>query len=159
MIQRIQTLYLMLVVALGITLCFMSPVQLISDESAEQLHQYEFSLMNIVDTTDADNPLPVMNTVSLMIISAVIPLLALVVVFLYRKRIIQARLNAVNAFLCIGWYAILAVYVWFAKTNLQCDWFLTPWAAIPLVNLVLILMATRAILRDEALVRAADRIR
>ena len=33
------------------------------------------------------------------------------------------------------------------------------WAAIPLVNVVLTMMATRRILKDEALVRAADRLR
>ena len=39
------------------------------------------------------------------------------------------------------------------------EWYLNIWSAIPLVNIVLIIMATRSILKDEALVRAADRLR
>jgi hypothetical protein len=39
------------------------------------------------------------------------------------------------------------------------DWYLNVWAGIPLVNVVLLMMATRRILKDEALVRAADRLR
>jgi hypothetical protein len=39
------------------------------------------------------------------------------------------------------------------------DWYINVWAAIPLVNLILLMMATRRILKDEALVRAADRLR
>lgn len=159
MIQRIQTLYLALVVILGTLLCFFAPVGLASPEESEVFHQYTLSFTHIVDITDADAPLKVMNIVSLSIISVVIPLLALVDIFLYKRRILQARLNVIMVVLCLGWYAILAVYIWFAKTNLQCEWYLTPWAAIPLINLVLLLMATRAILKDEALVRAADRLR
>ena len=159
MIQRIQTLYLFLVVVLGTVLCFFSPIELVSSESAESIRQYTMSFTHIMDVTDAQAPVRVMNIISLSIISVVIPLIALVNIFLYKKRIIQARINVINVILCLGWYAILAVYVWFAKTNLQCDWYLTVWAAIPLVNLVLTLMSTRAILKDEALVRAADRLR
>ena len=44
-------------------------------------------------------------------------------------------------------------------TLVDTDWYLTVWAAIPLVNIVLTMMATRRILKDEALVRAADRLR
>ena len=39
------------------------------------------------------------------------------------------------------------------------DWYLNVWAGLPLVCIVLSMMATRRILKDEALVRAADRIR
>ena len=39
------------------------------------------------------------------------------------------------------------------------EWYLNVWAAIPMVNIVLLMMATRRILKDEALVRAADRLR
>ncbi len=159
MIQRIQTLYLTLAVVLGTMLCFFSPVSFISPEGAENFRQLTISFKGIQDITNPAIPVTLMNTISLDIISVAIPLLALVDIFLYKKRIIQARLNVITVVLCAGWYAVLAVYVWFAKMNFFVEWYITPWAAIPLVNLVLTLMATRAILKDEALVRAADRIR
>ena len=159
MIQRIQTLYLTLVVILGTLLCFFSPVSFLSPEDAENIRQLEFSFIGIKDVTAAEPSPVLMNTVSLSIISVVIPLIALVNIFLYRRRILQARINIISVVLCLGWYGVLAVYVWFAVMNFGVEWYITPWAAIPLVNLVLTLMATRAILKDEALVRAADRLR
>lgn len=96
------------------------------------------------------------------------PLLALVIIFLFKRRLLQARLNIVNVILCLGYYAMLALYVAFVvkgyepigETTLSgAEWYLNVWAAIPLVNIVLTMMATRRILKDEALVRAADRLR
>lgn len=97
-----------------------------------------------------------------------IPLLALVIIFLYKRRLLQARLNIMNVVLCLGYYAMLALYVAFVVKGYEpigehtltgADWYLNVWAAIPLVNVVLTMMATRRILKDEALVRAADRLR
>ena len=100
--------------------------------------------------------------------SIAIPLLALVVIFLFKRRLLQARLNIMNVILCLGYYAMLALYVAFIvkghepigeTTLVGAEWYLNAWAAIPLVNIVLTMMATRRILKDEALVRAADRLR
>ena len=100
--------------------------------------------------------------------SIAIPLLALVIIFLFNRRLLQARLNIMNVILCLGYYALVALYVAFVvkgyelidETNLAgAEWYLNVWAAIPLVNIVLTMMATRRILKDEALVRAADRLR
>ncbi len=100
--------------------------------------------------------------------SMAIPLLALVTIFLFKRRLLQARLNVMNVILCLGYYAILALYVAYVvkgyepiseQTLAGAEWYLNLWAAIPLVNIVLTMMATRRILKDEALVRAADRLR
>ena len=150
MIQRIQTLYLLLVVILGTLLCFFSPVQFLMPEATDYVALQAFDKW----------PLAVM--------SIAIPLLALVVIFLFKRRLLQARLNIVNVILCLGYYAMLALYVAFVvkgyepigETTLSgAEWYLNVWAAIPLVNIVLTMMATRRILKDEALVRAADRLR
>ena len=111
--------------------------------------------------------------------SIAIPLLALVTIGMYKRRLLQVRLNIMNVVLCLGYYALLALYVAYivkgyeplgavncqlSTVNCQlstvnCEWYLTMWSAIPLVNVVLTMMATRRILKDEALVRAADRLR
>ena len=150
MIQRIQTLYLLLVVILGTLLCFFAPVQFLMPEGTEY-----FSLL-------AFDKWP------LAVISIAVPLLALVNIFLFHHRLLQARLNIMNVILCLGYYAVLALYVAYVikgyepigeTTLTDAQWYLNIWAAIPLINIVLTMMATRRILKDEALVRAADRIR
>lgn len=201
MIQRIQTLYLLLIVALGITLCFVPVVQLITPEEATQQRMYELKAIGLHEVTinneiatsngQENTEETVSNTIStdrttetddnatgteetqsvqskptlnglwgLLLTTLCIPALALVDIFLYRKRILQARLNIFLSVLCVGYYGILAMFVWFAKMNLgTTEWHLYVWSGIPLVCLVLTLMATRRILKDEALVRAADRLR
>lgn len=159
MIQRIQTLYLLLVVILGTILCFFSPVQFLPVDGTQYLSLMAFDKW------------------PLAVITVSIPVLALVNIFLFRRRLLQARLNIVNVVLCLGYYALLALYVAFivkgyeplstiasnpssiANNPLAMDWYLSVWAAVPLVNIVLLMMATRRILKDEALVRAADRLR
>jgi len=144
MIQRIQTIYLLVATALGILLCFMAPAEfLISTQAAGTQSLFSYTEW------------------PLLVISSAIPLLSLVNIFLYKHRILQARINTVNVFLCLGYYAILAFYLWLLHYNFaeNFHYTLTLWASIPLIDLVLLMMATRRILKDEALVRAADRIR
>ncbi len=150
MIQRIQTVYLLLVVILGTLLCFFSPVQFLPAEATEYVWLATFAKW------------------PLAVISVAIPLIALVDIFLYKRRLLQARINVVNVVLCVGYYALLALYIFYALKGYEpiggvvltgAEWYPTLWASIPLINLVLSLMATRRILKDEALVRAADRLR
>ena len=149
MIQRVQTLYLLAVVALGIALIWLPVVQLVTPEGTD-LQMYELSALGGA---------PLQGLWGLLVTTILIPLLALVDIFLYKKRILQARLNIFLAMLCLGYYGVLAIYIWQAKLALGVEWHILPWASFPLVCFVLTLMATRAILKDEALVRAADRIR
>lgn len=152
MIQRIQTIYLLLVVALGITLCFMPVLQFVTPEEAESLQIWELSAFTSFN-------IPLQGLWGLTVATVLIPLLALIDIFLYNNRLLQARLNIFTIMLCLGYYGVLAIYVWLARTALGVDWHILPWASIPLVCMILIIMATRSILKDEALVRAADRIR
>jgi hypothetical protein len=150
MIQRIQTLYLLAVVALGIALVWQPVVEFVSPEEAAELQIWDMSALGGV-------PLP--GLWGLLLTTVLIPVLALADIFLFKKRLLQARLNIFTVMLCLGYYGVLALYIWQARLALGVDWHILPWAAIPLICMVLTLMATRAILKDEALVRAADRIR
>ena len=150
MIQRIQTLYLLAIVILGICLIWLPVVELVTPQEASELQIWELS---------AVGGAPLQGLWGLLATTILIPVLALVDIFLFKKRLLQARLNIFLALLCLGYYAVLAIYIWLAKMSMGLDWHIMPSASIPLVCFVLTLMATRRILKDEALVRAADRIR
>ena len=150
MIQRVQTLYLLAVVILGILLCWFAPVQFLPAEGVEYVLLMPFAKW------------------PLAVISVAIPAIALVNIFLFKHRLVQARINVVNVVLCIGYYALLALYIAFVVRGYEtvndvqlagAAWYLNVWSGLPLVCIVLNMMATRRILKDEALVRAADRIR
>ena len=93
MIQRIQTLYLLLVVILGTLLCIFSPVEFL-----------------LPDATDYVS-LHALDKWPLAVMSIAIPLLALVTIGMYKRRLLQVRLNIMNVVLCLGYYALLALYV------------------------------------------------
>ena len=150
MIQRIQTLYLLLVVVLGTLLCIFSPVQFLLPDATEYVS------------------LHAMDKWPMAVMTLAVPVLALVTIFLFKRRLVQVRLNIMNVVLCLGYYAVLALYTAYVVKGYEmigdasmagADWYLNVWAGIPLVNIVLLMMATRRILKDEALVRAADRLR
>ena len=143
-------MYLLAIVALGIALLFLPVVEFVTPEEASELHIWELTALGGA---------PLQGLWGLLVTTALIPLLALVDIFLYKKRLLQARLNIFLAMLCLGYYGVLAIYIWQAKLALGVDWHILPYASFPLVCFVLTLMATRRILKDEALVRAADRIR
>ena len=170
MIQRIQTVYLLLIVILGIYLCFVPVLQLTTPTEAGVQRMFDLGAQGLQEVCDyeANNDFvdedmetscQLRGTWGLLITPLLMVLLALVDIFLFKKRILQARLNIFLAVLCLGYYAMLFMYVWFAKNNLGVEWHLYFWSCLPLICFVLTLMATRRILKDEALVRAADRIR
>ena len=161
MIQRIQTLYLLAIVTLGIALLFLPVLQLVSPEGAEELRIYNLGAngLELITNEDCQPVIVLQGLWGLLVTTALIPLLAFVDIFLYKKRLQQARLNIFLALLCLGYYGVLAIYIWQAKLALGVDWHVLPYASFPLVCFVLTMMATRRILKDEALVRAADRIR
>jgi hypothetical protein len=160
MIQRIQTLYLLLVVALGITLCFVPVVQFVTPDGAEVVRAWQLTALGMTETTVTELPAIQLNGLwGLLLASALIPVLALVDIFLYNKRLLQARLNIFTIMLCLGYYGVLAIYIYLAKLMIDVDVYVMGWACLPLVCLVLTVMATRRILKDEAMVRAADRLR
>ena len=164
MIQRIQSLYLLAIVFLGVILFFVPVIQLTTPADVPVQRMFEIEATGLDEITpDIESlyvePLELRGLWGLTLATLLIPFLAFVDLFLYRRRILQARLNIFLAMLCLGYYGILFIYIWFAKMNFNLEWHICFWACIPLICFVLTLGATRRILKDEALVRAADRIR
>lgn len=160
MIQRIQTLYLLAVVILGIVMLWLPVVEFVP--AANMQHTWQLcpiGLEEIMPAGDEALAPELQGLWGLLVATILIPLLALIDIFLYNKRILQARLNIFTVALCLGYYGVVAIYVWLVSMVAEVEWYITPWASFPLISMVLTIMASRAILRDEALVRSADRIR
>ena len=70
-------------------------------------------------------------------------------IFLYRRRMVQARFCLAGLFVIFAWYIGIAVLEGVAGFV----------ESLPMVNAILIFLARKGILDDEKLVRSADRIR
>ena len=166
MIQRVQTIYLLLVVILGVVLFFLPVVAFTTPYEAGVQRMFELGALGLEELTDDYSftglrlkPVTLSGTGVLAVATLLIPVLALVIVFLYRRRILQARLCLFLAAFCAGYYGVLGVFIWFGKRQVAPDWDMLFGSCIPLICLVLTLMSARLILKDEAKVRAADRLR
>ncbi len=82
-------------------------------------------------------------------LQALSAVLSVVTIFLYKKRVLQARLCIVGVLVVFAWYLCLAVYQG-EPGMIDC---------LPIINAILIFLARKGILADEKLVRSLDRIR
>lgn len=166
MIQRIQSLYLLIVVLLGLGLYFMPVVVFTTPYDAGVQRMFELGAQGLEEVTDDYSfmgvtlePVSLNGTSMLAVATLLIPVLALIIIFMYRNRIRQARMSIFLAMFCLGYYAVLGVFIWYGKREVASDWDMLFGSCIPLINFVLTLMSARRILKDEAKVRAADRLR
>ncbi|MDD2491064.1 MAG: DUF4293 domain-containing protein [Bacteroidales bacterium] len=131
MIQRIQTLFLLAATALLSSLFFVT----IARSQVESV-----KLVQIM-------PLLVFNVITAAI--------SFITIFLFKKRMLQVRLTILNSIILIGYQAWI-VYLFINRP--EGSTFTTP-AVFPIVAAILSWLAFRYIARDEAMVRAADRLR
>ncbi len=125
MIQRIQSLYLFIAILLSTGLLFYTQ-QL---ENSSDIHSYGGYFFS--------------------------PLLTMTTLFLFKKRILQARLCMV---MIVFQIAIMAYFI-FYLTNAIIFETTYPSLAVSVLLIVFLSLARRSILKDEALVRSVDRIR
>lgn len=154
MIQRIQTVYLLIIVALMIATLFL-PLTVL--QAGESLCSFDASGISTMLT---DQPELLYPTWGLFALTAIIALISLITIVLYRKRILQIRLCIFNAILMLGFYGLYAFYVWTVSKDLG-DVDITGKIALtfPFISLILNYLAIRNIGADEALVRSLDRLR
>lgn len=136
MIQRIQTLYLALTAILSILAAFLIKNLAQTDESII------FGL-----TIKGDQ-----------ITFFIAAILAVFSIFLYKKRINQFIVNRLNIILNLF---LLGFFV-YRSLNLPGESLLSQkgiWIVVPIVSIVLLILANKAIKRDEDLVKSVDRLR
>lgn len=151
MIQRIQSIYLFLVTALLATSIFL-PLGTFLDAKG-MVYSFSPSAVTIPGSTVNFTP---WAQLSMLILGA---LISLATIFLFKNRKLQIRMCVFNSLLMALYYAILCVFVMLTKGNAQLTFNPAYSVCLPLIALILNSLAVRAIRKDEAKVRATDRIR
>jgi hypothetical protein len=153
MIQRIQTLFLFLAALLTGVLCFRYFTTFLHE--AEVFRQ---TVLGIYSTQTPDAGL-IVKTTPMGILAVLATLLPVVMIFLYKKRELQARLCMVEIILQLGLLVYMGMYLLHNHRKIA------EWIAFSVVDLfpllagVLTFLAMKRILQDIALVRSLDRIR
>lgn len=113
-----------------------------------------------ISTMTTQQPELIYPTWGLFALSAIVALVALVTIFLFKKRMLQIRLCVFNAILMLGIYGMFGFFIWNLKGQMDNVVVSLKFAlAFPLVSLILDYLAIRNIGADEALVRSLNRLR
>ena len=149
MIQRIQTVYL-LIVAVFMVLMMSFPV----GNFYTKTDLSEMTSLAVIRTDGTADYTPW----ALFAIEMVIGVLSVVTIFLYKKRVRQMRLALFSMIVLIGYYVTLGTFVWGVLKEYGS--FAPSWTiCLPLISIILDYLAIRAIGKDEMLVKAYERLR
>ena len=154
MIQRIQTIYLLLAEMLVGILFFVPFAEIAGKEG----NIYSFDIKGIYMEGIPKTEI-IYSSLPLIILWAVSLILILSTIFLYKNRILQMRLSTINIFILLGFCGLIFYYVWSSANILSGVFSLTVYLVFPIIAAILIYLAIRAIAKDELLVRSIDRIR
>ena len=147
MIQRIQSLYLLIVTALLIAaMCL--PMGYFTDTMGE--HPFKALGMDVNGAFQ--------STWGLFGILMLSTIVAFATIFLYKNRMLQIRMTIFSTILLVGYYATLVTFIFMLKNDSMT--FSASWTlCLPFIAIILNWLAIRAIGRDEVMVKAADRLR
>ncbi len=153
MIQRIQTLYLAIVVILTSALFY---TRLVVFSTSENIYTMFY---NGIFTGEEDSGDMVMKVTAFTILLFVSVIIGVITIFLYKRRLIQIRVAALNIGLQLGLTALIYFFAKTAGKDIDALYSFNYPVVFPLVSVVLLIMAIKAIGKDEALIRSMDRIR
>lgn len=156
MLQRIQSVYLTVVFVFAVLLVFLP------------LGKFDYEgLKLILKVTGLDLPAaapfeinPGWRSILLIFLAFAIMVLTIYSVFQYKRRHYQIQLGKFNVLLHVGMVVSAFFFIDYYQENLVNLSFNYGIAIfLPLVSMILVLIANKAIKRDHELVRSANRIR
>ncbi len=150
MIQRIQSLYLLLSVILG-TVCLSRPVGHFLTTEGERYADLFNLWMRFDDGRHSFSPW------ALFAILVIVCALTFLNIFLFKYRALQMRIVSLCMILLTGYYIYFAIFTYLNSGD--CSFRPTVAAALPFACIVLDYLAFRGILNDEMLIRSLNRLR
>jgi hypothetical protein len=155
MIQRIQTVYLFLVMIF--TLLF-----LIFPVGGFQAATDNFLVKTWSIIPEGYQELGI-ETGFLGYIASALAIIVMIVsiytTFQFKKRLLQIKLGKMNILLNVFLVVLTFFYLDNVREDVAAQFSYKVGVVFPLLSMILILMANRAIRRDENMIRAADRLR
>lgn len=160
MIQRIQSLYLLLVAFCGLAMYFFTVVSLVPEKVSADNSVYHFNALQVERISNDASEL-LMRPWPILVLNALLVAGAVYVILLYRNRTSQIRFTHI---LFLGALAELVLILFDAEslkssTGMSHMLSFNAWSLLPVLMLLFTRLALAAIKRDEALVRSADRLR
>lgn len=151
MIQRKQTLYLLLSAVLMALLIFLDSAKVFTAEHGV----YTFTSLGYSDVSGS----LIFPMWLLAVLNVFLVLFSFFTIFLFKNRVLQMRFTMLGLLFKVGFVAL----AYFLLTNFRPEGYVgmsfTPWMALPFLAIILDFLAHRGIAIDERKVRFMDRLR
>ena len=165
MIQRKQTLYMLVAVVCMTIFTFAKMFTFNAADSSMTLYTYGYSIQEM--GAEPVSQLLNLRAVCMVLLAAISTVLMAVNIFLFKKRELQLSLLMSQYALLVGIIGYGVYYVWSFSSiyaeSIAADSALTNvpgWSlCLPVVTLVMNFLAVRGVASDIALLRSVDRIR
>jgi hypothetical protein len=155
MIQRIQSIYLFLTTVLSF-LFLKGGILNFINEAGETIN---LTFSGIVKASESNATEFIHNSLLIAVLIIVIAVLALVTIFLFKKRNIQMLLAGLLIGCVIVFILACGYYYWLIVTNYDGELVPGIKMILPLILLILAILAYRGIKKDDRLVKSYDRLR
>ena len=157
MIQRIQSVYLHVAAPLMFSFLFLPFAQFVTPDG---MLRFDAASLSPIAGMESSLLSVSVSTWGVFILTALIAVLAVITIFLYKNRPLQAKLCIVNTFFMLTLYIVIFVYGYEFKSDFHAEeisW--SVYMIFPLLAMILSCIAYRYINKDEQLVKSYDRIR
>lgn len=155
MIQRIQSLYLLLTTIISIL--FLNGVIIEFAEKAGSFISLYFNEINRSLNGSEVETLDIIIPFSMLLL--IIPLFSFVAIFLYKNRKLQMKVVSALILLLILEIIAIIFYAYKVINEYNSELIYGTKLLTPVLNLVLAILAYRGIKKDEELVKSYDRLR
>ncbi len=152
MIQRIQSLYLLLVSGLMTALAVVPVGVLTGDDIRVEVGAFGYTVLQ--GSFQSSFPFWVMG-----VLAALSAFVAFITIFLFKKRSLQASLCTFNGVLMVLFAMSYVLFYLVGLKGVDLDLSLPVSVAFPVVALVFNVMATKAITKDIELLSSLNRLR
>ncbi len=156
MIQRVQSIYLFLVVVL-MSFMLIWPYAEIALQDGQVVMFYSYAVKKYITEENSEI---LIRSIPVLIMVLLTGLISFMNIFQFNRRIIQMRVCVLNSLLMIGLLLLMLYYYLVIKKSLPVETHALKLPfIIPVVSIILTLLAYRGIHQDELLVRSYDRLR
>lgn len=153
MIQRIQTLFLLLTAIITGLMMYL-PVAGIDIADAGTYNFYATKVMRVGEVSEFIGWNPYSYA-----LTALITVLSISIVFLYKRTFLQLRLCIVNIILLLGLFVLMWIQVSNISEEFNAGYQLKIAFVFPPVGMILTWLALRGIFKDINILKSLDRLR
>jgi len=151
MLQRLQSLFLFIIIGISVADLFL-PMASFGET------KLTLFCLNVINT-DNGVVLDAVKSFPLLILMIVIVIITVTTIFSYKNRVRQVKFCKLNILLNI---VFMVVLFWYADTLEKLSGATAQYAMgafLPLASVVLLFLTNRSIKKDEELVKSTDRLR